>query len=148
MTRIFKYIGIIIAGIAGLLILAVAVINLIPGDKYKDLISSSVKSATGRDLEIEGELEIRLFSTFGFKASGIKFANADWGSRPHMASGADIEAEIALFPLLKGIIDVTLLVDAPDLLLETHSSGQGNWEFIELVEGMAEEVTEAVKTVE
>ncbi|MEA2115779.1 MAG: AsmA family protein [Thermodesulfobacteriota bacterium] len=148
MTRILKYIGIFIAGIVGLLILAVAVINLIPGDKYKNLISSSVKSATGRELEIEGDLDIRLFSTFGFKASGIKFANADWGSRPQMVSGGDIEAEVALFPLLKGIIDVTLLVDAPDLVLETHSSGQGNWEFIELVEDMAEEVTEVVKTVE
>ena len=133
MTRIIKYIGIIIAGIAGLLILAVAVINLIPGDKYKNLISSSVKSATGRDLEIEGNLDIKLFSTFGFKASGIKFANADWGSKPQMASVGDIEAEVALFPLLKGILDVTLLVDAPELLLETHSSGKGNWEFVEPV---------------
>ncbi|MBW1750582.1 MAG: AsmA family protein, partial [Deltaproteobacteria bacterium] len=148
MIKLFKYLGFFLAVIAGLLILAVAVINLIPGDKYKDLISSAVKSATGRDLEIEGDLDIRLFSTFGFKASGIKFANADWGSRPHMVSNGDIEAEVALFPLLKGIIDVTLLVDAPDLLLETHSSGQVNWEFIELVEDMAEEITEAVKTVE
>ncbi len=140
MTKILKYIGIFLAIIAGLLILAVAVINLIPGDKYKDLISSGVKSATGRDLEIGGELDIKLFSTFAFKASDIKFTNADWGSNPHMASVGDIEAEVALFPLLKGILDVTLLVDAPEVLLETHSSGQGNWEFIELVE--------AAKTVE
>ena len=148
MARILKYIGIFLAVIAGLLLLVVAVINLVPGDKYKDLISSAVKSATGRDLEIEGDLDIRLFSTFGFKASGIKFTNADWGSRPHMVSDGDIEAEVALLPLLKGIIDVTLLVDASGLLLETHSSGQGNWEFVELVEDMAEKVTEAAKTVE
>ena len=141
MTRILKYIGIFIAGIAFLLILAVAVINLIPGDKYKELISSSVKSATGRDLKIEGDLDIRLFSTFGLKASGIKFANADWGSKPHMVSVDDIEAEVALFPLLKGILDVTLLVDTSELFLESHSSGQGNWQFIELGE-------EVVKTVE
>ena len=66
MTKILKYIGIFLAIIAGLLILAVAVINLIPGDKYKDLISSGVKSATGRDLEIGGELDLKLFSTFAF----------------------------------------------------------------------------------
>lgn len=148
MTRIFKYIGLFLAVIAGLLLLAVAVINLIPGDQYKDLISSSVKSATGRDLVIEGDLDVKLFTTFRFKASGIKFTNADWGSREHMVSDGEIEAEVALFPLLKGIIDMTLLVDAPDLLLETHSSGKGNWEFIELVEDVAEEVTEAVKTIE
>ena len=148
MTKVLKYIGIFIAIIAGLLILAVAVINLIPGDKYKNFISSGVKSATGRDLEIEGELDIKLFSTFAFKASGIKFTNADWGSKPHMASVGAIEAEVALFPLLKGILDVTLLVDAPEVLLETHSSGQGNWEFIELMEAAGEEVAEAAKTVE
>jgi uncharacterized protein involved in outer membrane biogenesis len=148
MNRILKYIGIFLTIIAGLLILAVVVIHLIPGDKYKDLISSGVKSATGRDLEIDGDIAIKLFPSFVFKASSIKFGNADWGSKPHMVSIDAIETEVALFPLLKGILDVTLLVDAPALHLETHSSGQGNWEFIELVEATVEEVAEAAKNVE
>ena len=80
------------AVLAGLLVLAVVVINIIPGETYKSLISSSVKSATGRELVIEGDLDVKLFTTFAFKASNIKFSNADWGSRPHMASVDNIDA--------------------------------------------------------
>jgi uncharacterized protein involved in outer membrane biogenesis len=148
MIKILKFTGITISVLAGLLILAVVAVNLIPGEKYKALIISGVRSATGRDLAIEGDLDIKLFTSLGFKASGIKFSNADWGSRSHMASVGNIEAEVALFPLLAGVLDVTLVVEGPDLLLETHGSGQGNWKFTELVEEAAEKSSEAVKTVQ
>lgn len=149
MIRILKIAGIAAAVLAGLLILAVAVVNLIPGTTYKSLIDSGVKSATGRDLAIEGDLDIKLFTTFAFKASGITFSNAEWGSRPHMASIENIEGEVALFPLLRGILDVTLVVDQPDLLMETNNSGRGNWQFAELSEEVkeaAEESKEAQET--
>ncbi len=148
MVRLIKYIAYFLIGIVGLLILAVAVINLVPGEKYKSIISSSVKSVTGRDLEFVGDLDISLFSTFSFNASNVHFSNADWGSRLQMASVDDIKAEIALLPLLRGILDITLLVDGPDLLLETHSSGQRNWVFAELIEEGAEILTEAAGNVE
>ncbi len=117
MARFLKYAGIVLAVLAGLLILVVVVANIIPGEKYKSLISSGVKSATGRELIIEGDFDIKLLSTLAFKASGVKFANAEWGSRPHMMSVDNIEGEVALFPLLKGILDATLVVDSPDLFL-------------------------------
>ena len=129
MTRLLKYIGFLLVALVGLVALAVVVINVIPADKYKQIISSGVTSATGREMTIEGELDISLSSSLAFKASGIKFANAAWGSGEQMVSDAAIEAEVPLWPLLKGIVEVTLLVDAPELLLETSKSGQGNWQF-------------------
>ena len=151
MARFLKYAGIVLAILAGLLILSVVVVNIIPGEKYKSLISSGVKSATGRELTIEGDFDIKLLSTLAFKASGVKFANAEWGSRSHMMSVDNIEGEVALFPLLKGILDATLVVDSPDLFLETDTSGQGNWQFGDLEEEAAkaaEKKTEAEKEVE
>ena len=130
MTKMLKIFGIIALVLAGLLVLAVVVLNLIPGEKYKSLIASGVESATRRKFDIEGDLDIKLFSTFAFKASGIKFANADWGTKPQMTSVGDIVAEVALFPLLQGIVDVTLIVGGPDIFLETHSSGQGKVGFL------------------
>ncbi len=139
MAKILKVIGIVAAILVGLIILVVVIVNLIPGAYYKTLISSSVRSATGRELVIEGDLDIKLFSSLAFKASGIKFSNAEWSSLPHMVSVDHIEGELALFPLLSGIIDVTLVVDKPDLLLETNSSRQGNWQFGDLAEDTEEE---------
>ena len=49
-----------------------------------------------------------------------------------MISVDNIEGELALFPLLRGILDLTLVVDKSDLLFETRNSGQGNWQFEKL----------------
>jgi len=68
MARFLKYAGIVLAVLAGLLIIVVVVVNIIPGEKYKSLISSGVKSATGRELIIEGDFDIKLLSTLAFKA--------------------------------------------------------------------------------
>ena len=111
MKRVLKWSGIILAVIVGLLILAVMVVNIIPGDQYKSLISSGVKSATGRDLVIEGELDIHLFTKITIKASRITFSNAKWGTQPHMVSVDALEGEVALLPLMRGILDVALVVD-------------------------------------
>ncbi|MCG6909890.1 MAG: AsmA family protein, partial [Deltaproteobacteria bacterium] len=143
MARALKYIGIGVAVLAGIVLLAVVAVNLIPGDTYKSLIASGVQSATGREMVIEGDLDIDLFTTFSFRASGVKLANPAWASRPHMATVDHIEAELALFPLLAGVLDFSLIVKKPDLLLEQNSSGQGNWQFAEPAEAPAEKETTA-----
>jgi len=129
MSKVIKFTGIVIAALAGLLILAVIVINVIPGEKFKSFIASAVQNATGRELMIEGDLDISLFTTLAVKTSDIKFANAAWGTRPHMVSIDRIEGAVALFPLLRGILDVSLVVDNPDLLMEINESGEANWQF-------------------
>ncbi|KKK92284.1 hypothetical protein LCGC14_2704470, partial [marine sediment metagenome] len=128
---VLKIARIAVSVFVGLLILAFVVANLIPGENYKTFISSGVKSATGRELTIDGDLQIELSSALTFKASDVKFSNAEWGSRPHMVSVGRIEGKIVLFPLIKGILDTTLAIDNLDLLLETHSSGRANWQFKE-----------------
>jgi uncharacterized protein involved in outer membrane biogenesis len=138
MKRVLIYTGIVLSVFIGLLSLAVVVASLIPGNYYKSLIISKVGTATGRELAIVGDLDIKLFTTFAFKASGIKLSNAQWGSPSPMISVDNIEGELALFPLLRGILDLTLVVDKSDLLFETHSSGQGNWQFGELITDPAE----------
>jgi uncharacterized protein involved in outer membrane biogenesis len=132
MRRALTYTGIILSVLIGLLFLAIVVLNLIPGNYYKLLIISNVGKATGRELAISGDLDITFLTTCSFKASGITLSNAEWGSRSHMLSIDRIEGEFALFPLLRGVLDLTLLVDKSNLLLETHTSGQGNWQFAEL----------------
>jgi uncharacterized protein involved in outer membrane biogenesis len=146
MRRVLIYVGIILSVLVGLLSLAVVAVNLIPGNYYKSFIISKVGTKTGRELTIVGDLDIKLFTTFAFKMSGIKVSNAEWGSRSHMISIDNIEGELALFPLLRGILDLTLVVDKSDLLLETHNSGQGNWQFGELIKDKAE-VTKAAEKV-
>jgi len=127
-----------LASLVGLLVFVIVTVNLTPSKYYKSLINYGIKSATGRELIIEEEFDIQLLTTLTFKASGIKFSNAEWGSQPHMASVDNIQGELALLPLLKGVLDATVVVDKPDLLLETNSSGQKNWQFGELLKEVEE----------
>ncbi len=126
--RFLKILGITAAVIVALVLSAVLIINLIPGEYYKETISSVVKTATGRDLVIVGDVDVELGSSFKFTASDVSFAHAEWGSRPEMFSSQRIEGEVALAPLIKGLLDVRLVFEAPDLLLETDPDGRGNWE--------------------
>ncbi len=114
--------------LAGLLIVLLLAFIMIPAEKYKSLLSYGVAAATGRELLIEGSLDVKLGRTLAIEASGVKFANTAWGSRPYMASVDTLAGEVALLPLLKGILDVSLSLDRPDVLLETNASGKGNWE--------------------
>ena len=137
MKRVLIYTAIILSVFIGLLSLAVVALNLIPDNYYKSLIISKVGTTIGRELAIDGELDIRLYTTFAFKASGVKLSNAQWGSRSPMISVDNIEGELALFPLLRGILDLTLVANKSNLLLETQSSGQGNWQFGEVIKEAA-----------
>lgn len=128
MTRKTRIALAVPAALLGLLVLVVAAVNLIPGSYYKSLLSARVESATGRDLVVEGDLEIGLFTNLSVEADGVSLSNPEWASRPDMATIDRLEARLALFPLLRGVVDLSLVVDGPDVLLETDTSGEGNWQ--------------------
>ena len=144
LIRILKYAGISAVVLAGLLIVLLLAFILIPAEKYKPLLSYGVRAATGRELLVEGSLDIKLGRSLAIEASRVKFANTAWGSRPHMASVDTLAGEVALLPLLKGIFDLSLSADRLDVLLETNASGQGNWEIG--VTGAAKNLAVAKKT--
>lgn len=125
--RILKAIAVSVAILFGLLLVAIAAITVVPGNTYKDLIGSAVKSATGRDLAI-GNLDVALGSSLRLTLSDVSLANAAWGSRPQMFTGRRIEGEVALRPLLDGVLDIRLVLEAPDLALERDANGLGNWQ--------------------
>lgn len=115
--------------VAGLVVAAVAVVSSIDVNRYKGDVSAEVKAATGRDLVIDGDLGLNVSLTPAFTVSGIRFANAPWGSRPDMAVLGRASVEVELLPLLFGDIRVRRLVlQDLDLLLETDAAGQGNWQ--------------------
>src|SRR3546814_20593398 len=69
-------------------------------------------------------------STPSIQLQDLRFANADWGSRPELATIRRLEIEVALLPLLIGDVVVRRLVAVePDILLEVDAGGRGNWEF-------------------
>lgn len=120
--------GLAVAVIA-VLVAGYAVLANLDVEQYRDEIQARAKAATGRDLVLDGPIDLRVSLTPAITATGVRFGNADWGSEPDMLRLRRFELEVALLPLLSRQYQVKRLVlIEPDVLLETGPEGQGNWE--------------------
>lgn len=98
-------------------------------NSYKGEIREAVKEATGRDLEIAGDLELELSFTPRLRVKGVRFQNAAWGSKPDMVSIGELDVVVALLPLLSENIEIRRVVlNDVEALLETDKAGTGNWD--------------------
>ncbi|MDD9916489.1 MAG: AsmA family protein, partial [Rhodospirillaceae bacterium] len=125
--RILKYVA---GTVIVLIVAAVVVLAAVDFNDYKPELQAQVKQATGRDLTIEGDIKLALSLTPSLGVSGVRFANADWGSRPAMATVERFEVQVALVPLISGTIDIQrVLLKGADILLETDAEGRANYAF-------------------
>lgn len=124
---------VLIGLLAVFVILAAGVVILLNLDfnEYKEQIAAEAKKATGRDLKIAGDLKLNLFTLSpGLSVSDVRFANAEWGSRPDMAQIERFEVKVDLLPLLNGKLAVDKLVlSGANILIEKNKAGNGNYEF-------------------
>jgi uncharacterized protein involved in outer membrane biogenesis len=118
-------------GIVALLVAAlVALPALIDVNSYKPLIVSQVKTATGRDLVIDGPISLSLLPTPTVSVTGVKFFNAPGSKNANMVEVKSVTVQPSLLALLGGSIEVSevTLVD-PKIVLEINAEGKPNWEF-------------------
>lgn len=130
MGKWIKIFGGLVVVLVGVVVAGVAILSSMDFNEYKGLIAEQAKSATGRDLQIAGDLNLEISLNPAIAVDGVTFSNADWGSKPAMLTVERFAAEVSLIPLLSGQIVVNrLLVEGVKLLAETNKDGVGNWEF-------------------
>lgn len=116
--------------VVAVVVAAGVMIATLDANQYKDLIIAKVREATGRDLVIDGNLEMVIGLTPSVQVKGVRFGNPEWGSDPHMIAVEHFEAQIALFPALRGDIQVQrLILEGAAIFLETDAKGRTNWTF-------------------
>ncbi len=122
--------------------LAVAVIILVPlaglgvfiarfdPNAYAPQIIAAVQQATGRTLTIGGPIRLQLSLTPTLAASDLSLANPDGFADPSLLTLDQVEAQIALLPLLSHRVDILdLKLEGPKLYLERNTAGQADWNF-------------------
>ncbi len=130
MKRVLKIISVITVLAVAVIVGGIAVLKSTDFNSYRGLIAEQVKSLTGRELAITGNLKLRISLNPALTVEGVSLANAAWGTRPSMASLKRLEAEVELLPLLSGKVNVKRIVLVGlDLRLETDFTGHGNWVF-------------------
>src|SRR6266481_9192371 len=121
-------------GIVAVIVLVIAALIvvplLIPTEAYKGQIVERVKSATGRDLALNGPISLSVLPTFALAVSDVAFGNAPGASAKNMATFAKLQLQVQPIELLSGklAIDSFVLVD-PVIALEVDKQGRPNWQF-------------------
>ncbi len=121
-------------GIAGgallLLVIGVAIALLTVDPKqFVGPILARVKAATGRDVTVGGDIELKIGFAPRIVAHDVRVGNAPWGKAPDLLSAKQLEMQVALLPLLRRHFElVRLNLVEPVIALETNRDGQLNWE--------------------
>lgn len=131
MGRLLKILLLVVAGIVGLAVLASAALFLFfdPND-FRDDISAQVKTVTGRDLVIEGDLSLSVFPWIAVNIGRTRLGNAaGFGDEPFL-SFEEARLSVRLMPLLfeQKVTIGTASLDSFSLNLEVAANGKNNWE--------------------
>ena len=130
MGRVIKLLAILVAALVVLVIGATLLVSLfIDPNDYKDQITAAVSEQTGRELTIDGDLELQVFPNLRIAVGSATLANAPgFGAAPFARIGG-AELQVALLPLLSRrleIIEARLL--GLELNLARDAQGRNNWD--------------------
>jgi AsmA protein len=130
MKRILKILGLAVGVVLVLLVVvAVAVTLLFDPNDYKDEITAAVQDATGRQLTLDGDLELAVFPTIRIAVGSATLSNAPGFGNEPMARIGSAELRVALFPLLAQRIEVSRAhLEGLELNLARNRSGANNWQ--------------------
>jgi len=106
-------------------------------DKAKKYITAGVSKATGRQLRINGDLQLNIGWISRVNASQIQFENAGWSKHPQMIEVGRFEFQVDLWQLVTKfrLILPTVTIAQPRIILEKNAAGVANWDFRAVPEG-------------
>ncbi len=135
-TRIIAW----IVGVIALLILLLALVArfLIDPNDYRDQIAGLVERSTGRQLAIEGDLDLSVFPWLGLEVGQMRLSNAEGFGPEPFARIQEAEVRVKLLPLLRREVEIgTVVLEGLRLNLARTEVGQTNWD--DLVQPAPEE---------
>ncbi len=128
--RALRIVGIIIGCIVVVLIAAAILLWLIinPND-YKGRIEAAVRTSTGRDLTLNGNIQLAIFPSLALELGPASLGNPPgFSASQPFASLQRVSLRVHLLPLLHHRLEVGRVeIDGLDLRLLKNAQGQGNW---------------------
>jgi AsmA protein len=114
-----------------MVLLFIAVL-LLPGEKVAGVALETLRTATGREVRLEGGVELKIWPELSVQTGALSVANADWSENGPMLTAKALRVGVETWPLLRGRIKVrSLELEAPELLLERTKDGRVNWQVAE-----------------
>lgn len=110
-------------------IAAVALPLILNPNNYKDDAARATKDATGRELQINGEIDLTIFPWLGASVKDVTLANAEGFGPEPFAQVAEMNVAVRLMPLLfDQRVEVSKVrIDGIALNLAKNADGTDNW---------------------
>ncbi len=130
-SKLIRYLLYTLGGGLLLVVLGlVAILVFVDPNDYKDEITGAVHEATGRELHLDGRLELSIFPWLGLRLNQVSLGNAPGFGAAPMASVQTVDIHLRLLPLLldKRLEMSTLLLRGLQLNLARRGDGTSNWD--------------------
>ena len=109
---------------------AIIAAQFITLNQFKDIAAQKVRAATGRNLEIAGDIKLSFYPVLGAKIERLSLSNVLGAQQPFMVSVEKVMVGVKLMPLLHQQVELEkIILNKPIIYLEKNLDGQGNWEF-------------------
>jgi AsmA protein len=120
----FKRLALVIAAVVVAFVATMGAISLfMPRDSVRAAVMSEIRSATGLDVVLRGDVDISLFPT-----GSITFNNVSLGEDANPVLASDqLNARLRFFPLLTGRIEIADIALVRPLIKVTYNNGRSNW---------------------
>ena len=120
----------VLLAFAVLIVVIAALPFLLPTSVYKEQLIKQTRLLTGRELKIDGDLNVSFWPTLSVVVEKVRFANAPGAAERYLATMESLVVGAELFPLLSGDLKVTeIKLVKPVINLEIDAKGRGNWRF-------------------
>lgn len=128
-----KRLKLIIGMVLGLLLLLVVALGIFvatfDANQYKPEIIAQVKKATGRDLNINGNIALSLFPWLGLQLNQLTLSNARGFDAKYFASLKQADVKVEILPLLKAKLSIDRIrLHGLQLNLQRKADGSTNWD--------------------
>jgi uncharacterized protein involved in outer membrane biogenesis len=144
--RAFKIVLFLFIGLVLLAVAAVATLIFVDPSIYRNQLETRASAAFGRQFKIDGPIRLERSLRPRIILEDITIANPDWASGAHFAEAEKVGIQVALFPLLRGnlnVLDVSFR--GVNLFIEEGSDGANNYTFGDRGEGEKPGVLPAIE---
>ena len=130
MRRLWIGLGVLLGLVVLIVVAGFIALRSIDWNEYKQPITRIVQDATGRRLDLTGDIGLEIGLWPGISLSGVAFQNASWSAEPEMVRLETLVFQLRVLPLLRGVVDIASLeLRGLEVLLETSEAGATNWTF-------------------
>ncbi len=126
MRWIIRILGLLVV----LVVVFVAGLFLLPADRVAQIAAEQIRSATGRDVTISGDVSMSFWPVLGASVGELQVGNAEWSEQGPMLTAQNASLGIDAASLLRGAIRITNIeAQSPTIRLESRKDGRASWQF-------------------